>query len=166
MARHINFRFLVRFTLSLGILATIVPAATHAQDRHAMTKADVEKLVVELSNWGRWGKDDQLGALNLITPDKRKEAAKLVREGISVSLARDVETQEAADNPQPFVHEMLSHRTRYQWTMGVRQIHRRISWVGAHAHGLAMPSVPQWKGVQWLHTRQGGPGWSGNPRHH
>jgi len=33
-----------------------------------MTAAEVDKLVVELSNWGRWGGDDQLGPLNLITP--------------------------------------------------------------------------------------------------
>lgn len=41
----------------------------------------------ELSNWGRWGKDDELGAANLITPEKRKRAAGLVKNGIVVSLA-------------------------------------------------------------------------------
>ena len=61
----------------------------------------------ELSNWGRWGKTDQLGALNFITAEKRKDAAKLVKEGISVSLARDVEKQESIDNPYPFKHTML-----------------------------------------------------------
>src|SRR5262249_53251791 len=37
-----------------------------AEDRpdRPKTAADVEALVTELSNWGRWGKDDQLGALN------------------------------------------------------------------------------------------------------
>ena len=39
-----------------------------------VTKADVEKWMTELSNWGRWGKDDQMGTVNLITPAKRKEA--------------------------------------------------------------------------------------------
>ncbi len=62
--------------------------------------------MTELSNWGRWGKDDQLGALNLITPAKRKEALALVREGISVSLARDVEKEKATDNGSPFIHSM------------------------------------------------------------
>lgn len=37
------------------------------QSQHKMTKADVDRLMTELSNWGRWGKDDQLGAINLIT---------------------------------------------------------------------------------------------------
>ena len=72
-----------------------------------MTKADVDKLVVELSNWGRWGKDDQLGTLNLITADKRKASAKLVQLGLSVSLARQAEEVEAADNPSPFEQKML-----------------------------------------------------------
>jgi kynurenine formamidase len=72
-----------------------------------MTKEDVERLVQELSNWGRWGEEDQLGALNLITPQKRLEAARLVKEGISVSLAHKVETQAAPDNPMPFVHKMI-----------------------------------------------------------
>ncbi|MEZ5416326.1 MAG: hypothetical protein R2708_03155 [Vicinamibacterales bacterium] len=40
----------------------------------------------ELSNWGRWGKDDQRGMLNLITPDKTKAALALVREAKTVTL--------------------------------------------------------------------------------
>ncbi len=70
------------------------------------TKADVDRWMTELSNWGRWGGDDERGAYNLITPKKRLEAVKLVWEGISVSLARDVEKEEADDNPRPFRHSM------------------------------------------------------------
>ncbi len=47
-----------------------------------MTKADVDRWMTELSNWGRWGKDDQLGTLNLITPAKRRGAAALVKDGV------------------------------------------------------------------------------------
>ncbi|MXZ99878.1 MAG: cyclase family protein, partial [Acidimicrobiaceae bacterium] len=32
-------------------------------------------------NWGRWGHDDQLGALNLITAEKRRSSAAAVRTG-------------------------------------------------------------------------------------
>ena len=82
--------------------------AACAQSPRPMTVQDVDRLVEELSNWGRWGKEDQLGTLNLITPEKRRKAAGLVREGISVSLARNVETDTALDNPDPFVHTMLA----------------------------------------------------------
>ena len=82
-------------------------ADSHKPGAHEVTAADVESWIDDLSNWGRWGDDDQLGALNLITPDKRRAAAALVVDGISVSLARNVEKQEAADNSLPFKHEML-----------------------------------------------------------
>ena len=52
-----------------------------------LTKDDIDRWMTELSNWGRWGKDDQAGTVNLITPAKRKQAAALVKEGISVSMA-------------------------------------------------------------------------------
>src|SRR3954471_2766486 len=46
----------------------------------------------ELSNWGRWGDDDQLGTLNLITPEVRRRAAASVTDGVSVSCSWDVPT--------------------------------------------------------------------------
>ena len=99
-------RFLTAALIVTWTLGTVTSTTVHAQ--HEMTKADVDKLVTELSNWGRWGKDDQLGSLNLITPKKRKHAAALVTEGLSVSLARNVEKETAVDNPFPFEQEMLS----------------------------------------------------------
>lgn len=69
-------------------------------------KATIDRWMKELSNWGRWGKDDQMGAVNLITAAKRKQAIALVREGVSVSLARDTEKEKAEDNPKPFAQEM------------------------------------------------------------
>ena len=43
-----------------------------------------------LSNWGRWGADDQLGTLNHITPERRRAALDLVEEGVVVSCAWDI----------------------------------------------------------------------------
>jgi len=82
--------------------------STPAQSPRNLTKADIDRWMKELSNWGRWGAKDQLGAMNLVTPAKRKEAAALVRDGVSVSLAHDAETQKAIDNASPFVHEMTA----------------------------------------------------------
>src|SRR4029450_9002307 len=69
---------------------------------HTGSEADYDRWKKELSNWGRWGKDDQIGALNLITPEKRKRAAALVKDGVSVSLAADADTVKAVDNPNPY----------------------------------------------------------------
>lgn len=80
-------------------LAAIGPA--QAQTRADSSPADFVRLQKQLSNWGRWGADDQMGAVNLITPAKRKAAARLVQEGASFSMARDAEIKEAVDNPAP-----------------------------------------------------------------
>ncbi|MGH2938188.1 MAG: cyclase family protein [Solirubrobacterales bacterium] len=47
----------------------------------------VDGLAERLSNWGRWGADDELGTLNLITADRRAAAAACVRGGEVLSLA-------------------------------------------------------------------------------
>lgn len=70
------------------------------------TQDDVLEMMQMLSNWGRWGKDDQLGALNLITPQKRKEAAALVKEGLSISLARNA-VKVRVGVSAPFEHRMV-----------------------------------------------------------
>jgi kynurenine formamidase len=90
----------------LGLTAQQLLSQT--AQRREVTAAEYEGWKKELSNWGRWGKDDQIGALNLITPAKRKEAAALVKEGLSVSLAGDADTVKAVDNPFPYEHEMLA----------------------------------------------------------
>jgi kynurenine formamidase len=59
--------------------------------------ARIDALARELSNWGRWGPEDELGTLNLITPDKRMAAAACVRSGIALSLALELRP----DLPQP-----------------------------------------------------------------
>src|ERR1043165_5370153 len=91
------------------ILSSMVRSTTAAEiplRDQLRTKADFDLWMKEVSNWGRWGKDDQLGALNLVTPAKRTAALKLVKEGVSVSLARDVEKEQSSDNGSPFVHKM------------------------------------------------------------
>ena len=47
-------------------------------------------------NWGRWGPDDRLGTVNFIDEAKRRQAAGLVRRGVSISLSQSFDT----DGPQ------------------------------------------------------------------
>ena len=61
----------------------------------------------KFSNWGRWGEDDELGAPNLITPAKVKQAIATVQEGVRVSLSRTVSFEASADAPTPPVHFMV-----------------------------------------------------------
>ncbi len=67
----------------------------------------MQQLFEQVKNWGRWGADDQRGALNYITPERRARAAALVEDGECVSLALDLPVQPAPDNPHPALHMML-----------------------------------------------------------
>jgi kynurenine formamidase len=71
------------------------------------TTAQIAELLEKVSNWGRWGKDDQRGALNFITNEKRAAAARLVRSGETVSLSLPLATRPARDNPTPVTHLMI-----------------------------------------------------------
>ncbi len=75
--------------------------------REPLSNDDVLRLHDSLSNWGRWGPDDQLGALNFITPSLRVAASAEVRSGRTVSCARRLATRPAPDNPQPVAHHMI-----------------------------------------------------------
>ena len=92
----------VTVTVMVVAITASAPASQKETPSHAVDQAQMDRWKKELSNWGRWGPDDQKGALNLITPAKRKQAAALVREGFPVSLARDEVPEKAPDNPSPY----------------------------------------------------------------
>jgi kynurenine formamidase len=105
----------MRIKVAAGIVALIAIVAAKADapaaqgstaSSHNVTKEQYERWKKDLSNWGRWGKDDEIGTMNLITPAKRKQAAALVKEGFSVSLASDPDTVKSVDNPNPYEHAM------------------------------------------------------------
>jgi len=72
-----------------------------------VTRETVDRWARELSNRGRWGANDELGTLNLITPEHRVRASRLVTEGISVSLSHDYIKERAEDATSPLGHELL-----------------------------------------------------------
>jgi kynurenine formamidase len=72
------------------------------------TTAELDKMFEAVKNWGRWGRDDQRGALNHLTDERRRAAAGLVRSGEAVSLAHDLGTEPSAENPRPAEHHMLA----------------------------------------------------------
>ena len=88
------------------LIVCVVAIACAQTTAPKLTKADIDGMMKELSNWGRWGRDDRKGTVNLITPAKRKQAAALVTEGISISLARNTDAKKGIDNSSPFVVKM------------------------------------------------------------
>jgi kynurenine formamidase len=69
-----------------------------------LTTEGMRALLRDRRNWGRWGDDDQRGAINLIDDAKRAAAARLVSSGRSISLSRPLERHGGAHNPEPVQH--------------------------------------------------------------
>jgi len=114
-----------RLLIQIAVI-TVFPFFTHqysfgqgGQPAEPISKETLNEWMTEISNWGRWGKDDQLGTLNLVTPQIRKQAAELVQQGISVSLSTDLDVKPSINNTQPFEHMLARFG---QWTMDTYSI--------------------------------------------
>ncbi|MEU4625904.1 cyclase family protein [Actinoplanes sp. NPDC023801] len=113
------------------------------------------------SNWGRWGADDVRGTMNFLTPDKRRQAASLVRRGVSFSLSQSFD----ANGPQKGwrrrtnpVHTMLDTGT--DAAAGIQGFPHGI---GGADDVIAMPlqCSTQWDGLG--HIFDHGMAWNGRP---
>jgi kynurenine formamidase len=123
------------------VLASLGPLSrpVQGQGATAVTEGDLLYWVTAFSNHGRW-ENVGLGAANLITPKKRRDAAKLVKEGVSVSMAHDV-PQTAAEDPtylertvlNPQGDPFISDRYRYQGTYHGSS-HSHLDALGCHVH--------------------------------
>jgi kynurenine formamidase len=71
------------------------------------TKERMRDVFEQVKNWGRWGEDDEMGALNLITPEKRREGAACVQSGETVSCALELAIHPSPENPNPALHMMI-----------------------------------------------------------
>jgi len=62
---------------------------TRDKKNRRLTRRDVHQAAKRFKNWGRWGKDDEIGTLNFTTASDIVAAARLVRKGKVISLALD-----------------------------------------------------------------------------
>lgn len=92
--------------LTTSLLLALQPAAHAVGEPASMSRAEFDQLMKDITNWGRWGAEDELGTLNLIDADKRVAAAQLVKAGISVSLALEMNKTKDALNQNPFQHTL------------------------------------------------------------
>ena len=124
----------------------------------APSRDEVLSFFESLSNWGRWGEDDQLGTLNLVTPEKRIAAAGLVREGVAVSCAWDIDTvpqrDQMAGAPQRY---MLStgqglddpHRVLPPGVTGHQRGAAAAEFLGLAYHGYSVTHVDGLSHIFW-----------------
>ena len=58
-----------------------------------VTLEDINSAAEQLSNWGRWGPEDEIGTLNNVSSKDIVEAACLIRKGRVFSLALNFDNQ-------------------------------------------------------------------------
>jgi kynurenine formamidase len=100
----------------------------------------MDEIFEKVKNWGRWGPEDQAGALNLITPAKRAAAARLVRSGEIVSCARELPVHPGPENPTPALHMMVMAGDACDAT-GVPGLETAMDFVGVAFHGMAVSHI-------------------------
>jgi kynurenine formamidase len=103
-----------------------------AQIRADVTAAEFATLFHSLQSWGRWGVEDELGALNLLTADRVAAAARLVRSGVVVSLSLPLNTRTAPDCPTPAEFRMTQHNDA---DIGLGSMGFAKDFVGVDYHG-------------------------------
>jgi kynurenine formamidase len=105
-----------------------------------VTSQRMEEIFEQVKSWGRWGAQDEAGALNLITPEKRAAAARLVVHGEAVSLARELPVQPSPENPTPAMHMMVMAGDACDAT-GVPGLETAMDFVGVAFHGMAVSHI-------------------------
>ncbi len=74
--------------------------------RAKVSTGEFSALFNAVSNWNRWGPDDERGALNYLTADCIRAAVRLVRTGQTLTLGLPLRTRPGIDNPVPAEHRM------------------------------------------------------------
>ena len=97
------------------------------------------KTFESVKNWGRWGADDQRGALNFITPERRARAARTVRDGVTVSCSLDFPVVPSVENPMPAQHHMLVAGDALGSTGG--DLETALDYIGISFHGMATSHI-------------------------
>jgi kynurenine formamidase len=126
---RITFRVLIGIVALFVVVAVTGPVGQGQKARPTIaTQDDFRRAMKELSNWGRWGAMDELGAANLITPAKRKHAMALAREGRPVSLSHDIPQEKAADTPT-FLDRAL---VTVQSNVALDRVHSHLDALDCH----------------------------------
>jgi kynurenine formamidase len=109
----------------------------------APSEDTVREYLKTLSNWGRWGSEDELGTINLITPAKRQAAARLVTRGESVTCARPIGTDITPDTTFQPMRFMVDSGEGRDTASPERALQRRgaSEFIGMVFHGYTITHV-------------------------
>ena len=124
---------------------------TQPNPRQIPDEAQVLDWMESLSNWGRWGEDEQLGCLNLITQKKRIQAAAWVQDGNPVSCARPISTDMNADVTFQVQRFMVDSGEGRMEDSPERQYTRRgaAEFIGMVFHGQSITHIDAMSHYSW-----------------
>ncbi len=100
---------------------------------------EMREIFESVKNWGRWGDDDEAGALNLLTPERRAAAAAEVTVGEAVSCARELPVRPNVENPHPALHMMT--RGGDDCVVPGIGMESTMDFVGVAFHGMATSHI-------------------------
>jgi hypothetical protein len=123
-----------------------------------MSDEDMKALFSSVSNWGRWGADDERGTLNHLGDAQALAASRLVRLGRTVSLSRDFPVQPGPENPWPAHHHMVIAGDD-PCVPGVDGLEVSTDYIGIAFHGMASSHLDA-----LCHVFQGGQMYNGPTR--
>ena len=89
---------MIRFTVCLYLACLATFGQVSAETPISLSQSEFEDIFNEVKNWGRWGQKDQLGTVNFISERQVADAAALVKLGLTVSLANDLNKVEDINN--------------------------------------------------------------------
>ena len=128
---------MIRVVIAFLLCAMPFSAICAELDAKTISRQQFDQWFNEISNWGRWGEDDELGTLNLITPETKIKAAGLVRHGVTVSLSLDLNKVKSDYNPRPFEHTSSVARVGGQFFVSDRYAVAYHGATHSHIDGLA-----------------------------
>jgi len=106
-------------------------------------RASAERMKVifeQVKNWKRWGAEDEMGALNLITPARRTLAASLISSGEVVSCAQEFPVTPSVENPTPALH-LMARAGDACCIPGTGGLEASMDFVGVAFHGMAVSHI-------------------------
>ena len=147
---------MIRFAVCLYLACLTTFGQVGAETLAPLSQSEFEDIFNEVKNWGKWGQKDQLGTVNFISDRQVADAAALVKLGLTISLANDLNKVEDINNTNfsplplpklagPFVQKTFSFPTAHNDIIGALDRFEIFHHGFAHSHldGLAYFS---WKG--------------------
>jgi hypothetical protein len=152
LRRRPAFAILIALLIVAVAIVRAQSGAAPASPASNLSVDDFDRMMTELSNWGRWGNDDQKGAVNLITPAKRKQALSAPVANVTPNPISGASDRRDAQGPWPSAQLAGLYITCARWlhqrdvatlgSDGASDVHPSgVDQIGEPVHALALVAM-------------------------